>query len=106
MQKGALEAVKVWHENCIEKKYEINCKISINELIEKSTFSDYCFLKHIGDMHFLEDQICYVAKPKTLYEYLTNPRQFIEDFGKAVWKTGFLKRFFKINLPYYLLYSK
>lgn len=32
--------------------------------------------------------------------YLKNPYQFLKDYKAALWRIGFLKQVFKVNLPY------
>ena len=32
--------------------------------------------------------------------YLKNPHQFLKDYKVALWRIGFLKQVFKVNLPY------
>ena len=53
-----------------------------------------------GDMSFFDDEKMYIAKPKRIHAYL-NIKKFIQDYKHSMWKIGFLKRVFKIKLPYY-----
>ncbi len=53
-----------------------------------------------GNMKFLDDEDKYVAKPKNIMKYL-NVKNLIVDYKKCTWRIGFLKRIFKIKLPYY-----
>lgn len=53
-----------------------------------------------GDMVFLDDEKKYIAKPKNYFHYL-NAKALICDYKTSIWRIGFLKRVFRIKLPYY-----
>ena len=46
-----------------------------------------------------------IAAPDSLSNYVIHPRKLIADLVESGWKTGFLKRLFKIKLPYCELYN-
>lgn len=46
-----------------------------------------------------------LANPKSIFKYMLNPKTFKNDFLKSRWKIGFMKRLFKINLPYENIYQ-
>lgn len=46
-----------------------------------------------------------LAAPKKVRVYLKNPRTFVRDFRLARWKNAFLKRAFRLPLPYAKLYE-
>lgn len=64
--------------------------------------------KLFSDFSFLDGEIIYIAKPKSLFNYLLNPKSFIFDLSNSTWKVAFLKRLLKVNLPYrkILIYMK
>ncbi|MDD4851149.1 MAG: hypothetical protein PHO10_10705, partial [Gemmiger sp.] len=54
----------------------------------------------------LEDGICYrLAEPRPLRAYLAKPGQLGADVQASRWKVGFLKRLFRLPLPYGQLYA-
>ena len=65
--------------------------------------------KHDIDMFadfrfFDEGETQYLAKPKSLLFYLFHIKSLKRDFLSSRWKIGFMKRLFKINLPYESIY--
>ena len=46
-----------------------------------------------------------LASPQKIYKYILNPKQLKKDIFNSEWKVGFLKRLFKIKLPYYQIYN-
>lgn len=105
MQKGALKFVKDM------------CGSEIDEAIEFDS-SDMCapFLSlafhplqleqvWIGDMDFKDFYLSKVARPDLLIKYMLKPRKFISDLKHSPWRVGFIKRLFKLPLPYGSLYS-
>lgn len=54
-----------------------------------------------GDLHFYDGRMRYIAHPSFFIDYWITPRKFRYDLSNAGWKIGFLRRFFKIPLPYY-----
>lgn len=45
-----------------------------------------------------------LANPRKLIYYVFNPQEFKRDFLLSRWKTGFMKKMLKLNLPYQQLY--
>lgn len=43
---------------------------------------------------------CGIARPKRLGYYLFHPKTLLRDFDAARWKVGFMRRLFKLPLPY------
>lgn len=60
-------------------------------------FSDFRF--------FDEGEINRLADPHNLFFYLRNPQKLKHDFLISRWKIGFMKKIFKVKLPYQKLYS-
>lgn len=57
--------------------------------------------RYFGDWAMESDgDIVYAARPKRLSEYVAHPGLLARDFEHAPWKVGFLKRLFKVPLPY------
>ena len=64
------------------------------------------FAKHFGEI--INDNMYNrkMASPKSLFYYLFHPRKLKVDIGKSGWTIGFMKRLFKIKLPYWNIYKK
>lgn len=57
-----------------------------------------------GEKLFFEYGSNYIAKPKSLCNYLCHYQEAKKDFSKSFWKIGFLKRVFRFKLPYEIIY--
>ena len=53
-----------------------------------------------GDFVFEDGVRFRLAAPRTAGEYLRRPAALAKDFSAARWKVGFLKRLFRLPLPY------
>lgn len=53
---------------------------------------------------FDESEILYLAKPRSAFYYMFHIRNLKRDFLLSRWKIGFMKRLFKISLPYAEIY--
>ncbi len=58
-----------------------------------------------SDISFYDEGITEkLAAPKEIFYYAFHPKQFKIDFLRCRWKIGFLKRLFKVCLPYQRIY--
>ena len=53
---------------------------------------------------FDEGETLYLAKPKSVFYYIFHGGNLKRDFLSSRWKIGFMKRLFKISLPYEEMY--
>lgn len=53
---------------------------------------------------FDEGETLYLAKPKSIFYYIFHVGNLKRDFLSSRWKIGFMKRLFKISLPYEEMY--
>ena len=107
IQKGAIDFVRnAANDEMMEK---LSCRpdeyfVGLQLVGEDPSMKD---LKLFGDISFYDEGMTEkLAAPKSMPHYVTHPKQGKEDFLKCRWKTGFLKRLFKVNLPYQRLYEK
>lgn len=104
MQKGAISFANLY-KNCLELElldretsYQNTKRVSRRPRVEEA--------KKFGDLLFMSDhQEAFLAKPKPIVQYIKNRKLLIEDFSKANWKIGFLKRLLRVPLPYYEIIS-
>lgn len=62
-------------------------------------------LVEIGNYPFhLGVGVVNAADPKPMWRYIVNPKILLYDFSTSTWKVAFLKRLFKIKLPYYKIF--
>lgn len=57
-----------------------------------------------GDFRFFDTNCVFLAKPAGMVYYFKHPKDLLRDFSYSVWKAGFMRRLFKITLPYYKIY--
>lgn len=107
IQAGALEFIKDVKTDCILS--DLLCFDS-NEL--------YSGIKDTGmqpskrdldlfaDFHFYDEgRDDKLAAPANIVSYIINPKRLKHDFLVSRWKIGFMKRMFKVDLPYQKLYE-
>ena len=82
-------------------KLKINKNEGISNLYKKLLNPKNIDAIMFGNISFVDDNTRYVAKPRSLFYYLLHPKTFVKDFKDSSWRIGFLKRIFKIWLPYY-----
>ena len=107
IQKGALDFVRNAAND--EMMGVLSCRpdeyfAGLQSVGEDPTLED---VKLFGDISFYDEGVTEkLAAPKSMVFYATHPKQMKEDFLKCRWKTGFLKRLFKVKLPYQKLYER
>lgn len=63
-------------------------------------------IKMFADFRFFDDgETMYLAKPRKMSDYFLNLKLLKKDFLASRWKIGFMKRLFKINMPYEKIYK-
>lgn len=60
---------------------------------------------YFGDLHMLDDDLDYLALPKTPLYYLFNPARLKYDILVSRWRVGFMTRLFGDMIPYYKIYA-
>ena len=101
IQNGAIKFIEDFKESESNKYIDINERISLYNMMSLGNYPELEDTEKFGDMIFYDDDNFYLAKPKELGYYLSHPNKFLDEFMKSVWMPGFLKRLFKIELPYF-----
>jgi len=84
---------------------EIKLDTYINELIRMGISPNLREAKNLGNINTENLKVRRLASPGCLFYYVFHLKHLKNDFTNAEWKIGFMKRLFKINFPYYRLYS-
>ena len=100
LQDSAIEFVKEFYKSGLIEYLVDDLSISFERLANIFLNPSLNIAKQFGDMVFLDDEKMYIAKPKRGIYYL-NPKKLIHDYKRSIWRIGFLKRVFKLKLPYY-----
>ena len=95
IQQGALDFIKDF-QNTDESKIYCKLENAFENLVYRCTNPNYKDTKILGDILFSNDELKFIAKPKSILFYM-----LLKDFYECNWKIGFLKRLLVIKLPYY-----
>ena len=64
-------------------------------------------LNLFADFHFYDEgRDDKLAAPANLFSYMVHPKRLKEDFLVSRWKIGFMKKMFKLPLPYQKIYEQ
>lgn len=105
IQKGALDFNKDFRKYFNYLDNNENSFLYIKLLIELGLNPTLKQANEIGEIYTENLETRCLAKPKSLIKYILNFKSFKNDFLSSEWKIGFLKRLFKIKLPYFKIYS-
>lgn len=102
IQRGALDFIKRFGDMDLnvsaDKLYEGLSETGLKPKKEDiDMFADFRF--------FDEGETLYLAKPKGVFYYMFHVKNLKKDFLSSRWKIGFMKRLFKIDLPYEEIYK-
>lgn len=105
VQKGALDFIKEFSEynSCLNLK--INERVAFNNIMNLGTNPSKRELDMFSNISFSDFGKGYLARTDQFINYIKNPKKLFYDFFASCWKVGFLKKVFKINLPYFKIYK-
>lgn len=107
IQKGALDFIKAALNDSFLKTFNYTADDLFFGIMETGINPDQNDINLFSDMEFYDEGITTkLASPKRLIYYFTHMKQFKFDFLSCRWKIGFMKKLFKINLPYQKIYQK
>lgn len=102
IQKGALDFIQRFGD----KKINLSSDTLYEGLEETGLRPQKNDIDMFADFRFFDEgKTEYLAKPKSLFFYLFHIRTLKRDFLSSRWKIGFMKRLFKIKLPYESIYK-
>lgn len=103
IQSGALSFI---NDILLKEKYCLNWSplIAFQNLALMGNLPSLLIASHLGDLKVMDDEIICNAKPANLAYYLIHPFRLYSDLCRAPWRIGFIKRLFRINLPYFDMY--
>lgn len=102
LQQGGLDFVK----KAKECDLEMNRSAASKSLLNAGNCPSRKVLKLFADFHFYDEGVfSKLAAPKSILFYAFHVNQLKTDLYLSRWKIGFLKRLFKLPLPYLYLYE-
>ena len=63
---------------------------AFENLVYRCTNPNYKDTKILGDILFSNDELKFIAKPKSILFYILHPKMLLKDFYECNWKIGFL----------------
>ncbi len=105
IQEGALSFIKKFNNCEISKYIEFNNYVSFANLFEVGINPDNNIIKHFNDFYVFDgEKISFIGDKKNIY-YFSHPHILLKEYINSTWKNAFLKRIFKLNAPYYLVFK-
>lgn len=104
-QEGALAFVD---DMLTEKDYfppVIDPAIDFTNWIQLGNYPTPKVAGYFGNLHFLDDNVAFLARPQRGYSYLCHPKSLLLDFRDSQWRMGFLTRAFGNKIPYAMGYE-
>lgn len=98
IQAGAIKFVEDISNDNFFKNINYSKEDIIKNIYDLGNNPRYIDVLEIGDFYFLDNEISKISNYNG--RYLFNLKKLINDFKKSQWKIAFLKRVFKLNLPY------
>ena len=106
VQQGALKFVAEFNNSSIADYINLDSKTMFASLYQLGTQPTLKEAQRFGNLGFFDaGQVSFLAKPRSLLWYLGHLKILADDVNASVWKVGYLKRFFKLNLNYARLYD-
>ena len=100
IQDGALSFINYLYEHKLFDLINISPDITLFYYKKMGMSPNLSEAEFWGNKVFFEYEPKYIAKPDSLFSYVLNIRKLKKDFANSHWKIGFLKRLFKLDLPY------
>ena len=73
---------------------------SVQKFISVCTKPKIIDAKIIGNINFMDNETKKLVSYNGIKKYIFSPKKLVDDLNNSVWKIGFLKLLFKIDLPY------
>ena len=106
VQEGALKFVSEFNNSSIADYINLDSKTMFAPLYQLGTQPTLKEAQRFGNLGFFDaGQVSFLAKPRSLLWYLGHLKILADDLNDSVWKIGYLKRLFKLNLNYARLYD-
>ena len=106
VQQEALKFVSEFNNSSIADYINLDSKTMFAPLYQLGTQPTLKEAQRFGNLGFFDaGKVSFLAKPQPLLWYLGHLKILADDLNDSVWKIGYLKRLFKLNLNYARLYD-
>ena len=104
-QHGAIDFVSIASEDPLLSEFKYKPVELFYGIYKTGTDPNSYDLRLFADMEFYDEGIIQkLAAPKSIVHYALHSGDLKNDFLRCRWKTGFMKRLLKANLPYQKMY--
>lgn len=103
VQQGALNFVRIAKSGICA--YPFDGGAASQNILIAGRYPRNIELSLLADFLFFDVGVFPLAKPESLFEYVRHPQNFKRDFANSTWRIGFMKRLFKLPLPYWAFYK-
>lgn len=102
IQEGALDFVSRFGR----KNVDISPAILFSGIEKTGIYPSMKEVSLFGDFRFFDEgETTYLAKPQGMFHYITKRHELKKDFLSSRWKIGFMKKMFRLKLPYEKMYK-
>lgn len=106
IQKGALDFVRKASKNALLNTWLFTPDELFLNLYNVGTNPNKEIIELFSEFRFFDEgEARKLAEPKSILYYLFHIKHLKEDFLASRWKIGFMKKLFKVQLPYKKLYN-
>jgi len=105
LQEGALNFIRDISSSNVNKYLIMSPIVFSLNIVRLGLYPTRNDVEIFENMPYIETVKMKLIEHKRMIVYITNLKRFKEDFFNSGWKIGFLKRVFKINLPYFKIYN-
>lgn len=108
IQKGAIDFIKdIQHDFVLSNVLKFNSDELYQGIEQTGMQPNKEDLNLFADFHFYDEgRDDKLAAPAGLFSYMEHPKKLKEDFLVSRWKIGFMKKMFKLPLPYQKMYEQ
>lgn len=104
-QEGALTFVEDMLNESMHFNIEFNPKIAFFNWLQLGCHPSRKAANYFGNLHMLDDNLDFIARPKSGGGYLLNIGTLKKELLHSRWRVGFLTRLWGNKVPYYQLYA-
>lgn len=99
-QSGTLKLIDYMITSIPAEAINIDPNTAIYKFTQIGTMPTLKQAQFWGDMRFFNDSIVYIARPHCILYYLKHLKALKKEIYSSCWKIGFLRRLFRVKLPY------
>lgn len=107
LQQGALDFINIAAKNRILEMFDFSVDDLFYGIHQTGINPDRSDLDLFANIEFYDEGVTEkLASPQSIFCYLGHIKDLKRDFLACRWKIGFMKKLFKMNLPYQKMYLK